>query len=152
MANTPPKVCYNLMISCIYLMSIKSSTYSYWWDHHSNKSLQIFHGILKTIRNVSNGLWFAVDHRVQFIRYQKNLTIWKFGSIKSDFSFSLQLRKQNAQFICALWLDKATKLGLPSILLNSPFFTFVYGLIYRNILAVLTGISAVFVHKHDFNA
>lgn len=68
------------------------------------------------------------------------------------FWYLFQLRKQNSQFICALWLDKVIKLGLPSILLNSPFFTFIYGLIYRNILGILTGISAVFIHKHDFNA
>ncbi|XP_031629159.1 glycerophosphodiester phosphodiesterase 1 isoform X2 [Contarinia nasturtii] len=62
-----------------------------------------------------------------------------------------QLRKQHPQFICALWLDKVTKVNLPSILLNSPFFSFLYGLLYRNIIAVLTGISAVFINKHDFN-
>lgn len=66
--------------------------------------------------------------------------------------YLLQLRKQNPQFICALWLDKVTKINLPSILLNSTFFSFLYGLLYRNIIAVLTGISAVFINKHDFNA
>lgn len=68
------------------------------------------------------------------------------------FILSFQLRKQNPQFICALWLDKITKLILPSIIVNSTFFAFLYGLLYRNIIAVLTGISAVFIHKHDFNA
>lgn len=64
----------------------------------------------------------------------------------------LQLRKTNPNLICGLWLDKTSDLKLPSLILNRSIFAFAYGILFRNIIACVTGISVVFINKHDFNA